>query len=268
MKKESPWQLKIFQKTLKKKLRLKVLKAHLGSPAEDDICLLVTCGDNNGAINYYLRSSGGRWLWAELEDKNIAEMSELLDEPVVLAKETRLPFETNTFDIVVSVDVHEHLTDPNPFTSELSRVAKQGAKILVAVPNGDEKKLAVRMKALVGMTKEKYGHKRTGLTIEELKNLYSDNRIQPNAEGSFSKIFTEMLELSINFLYVRILSRKGDADVEEGTIAPVTENQLKSVKKSYQVYSLIYPIFWLISKLDIIFFRSTGYVVILEGRKV
>ena len=267
MKKESPWQLKMFQKTLKKKLRLKALEKHLGNPAEGDACLLVTCGDNNGAMNYFLKLAGGRWSWADLEDKSIAEMSELLDDPVVHVEESRLPFETNQFDIVVSIDVHEHLSDPNPFTKELARVAKPGGKVLVTVPNGDETKLVVRIKNLVGMTKEKYGHKRTGLTIEELKSIFQASRIRPVAEGSFSKFFTEMLELSINFLYVRVLSKKGDAEVENGTIAPATEDQLKSVKKSYQIYSLLYPVFWVISKLDFIFFRSIGYVVIVEGRK-
>jgi SAM-dependent methyltransferase len=258
----------MFQKTLKKKLRLTALKAYLGRPANDDACLLVTCGDNNGAINYFLKLAGGRWSWADLEDKSIAEMSGLLNDPVVHVEESRLPFETDQFDIVVSIDVHEHLSDPNPFTKELSRVAKPGGKILVTVPNGDETKLVVRIKNIVGMTKEKYGHHRTGLTIGELKSIYRDNRIQPTAEGSFSKFFTEMLELSINFLYVKILSKKSDAVVDDGTIAPATEDQLKSVKKSYQIYSMIYPIFWLISKLDFIFFRSIGYVVIVEGRKV
>jgi SAM-dependent methyltransferase len=191
-----------------------------------------------------------------------------LDDPVVHVEESRLPFETDQFDIVVSIDVHEHLSDPNPFTGELSRVAKPGGKILVTVPNGDETKLAVRIKNAVGMTREEYGHKRIGLTIGELKSIYRDNRIKPTADGSFSKFFTEILELSINFLYVKILSKKSEALVDNGTIAPATEDQLKSVKKSYQIYSLIYPVFWLISKLDFIFFRSIGYVVIVEGRKV
>ena len=85
--------------------------------------------------------------------------------------------------------------------------------------------------------------------------------------ASFSRFFTEMLELGINLLYVKVLSKKSNAPVEYGTIAPATKDQLKSVKKSYKLYSLIYPIFWLISKLDLIFFSSVGYVVIVEGKK-
>lgn len=266
MKHNIPWQLKMFQKTLKKKLRLKILKKHMGQLSNNE-CLLITCGDNNGAMNYYLREIGGRWSWADLEAKSIKEMTELLDAPVHHVSENHLPYPENQFDCVVSIDVHEHLENPNPFTKELWRVAKPGGKVIVTVPNGDEKKLATRIKNFVGMTKEKYGHVREGYDIRDLKRLLSENGVRPYAENSFSKIFTELLELSINFFYVNILSKKSVATVDTGTIAPATHDQLKSIEKTYKIYSLIYPFFWLISKMDIIFFFSSGYVVVVEGQK-
>ena len=103
--------------------------------------------------------------------------------------------------------------------------------------------------------------------LPELKKHMTENGIQPNAESTFSKFFTEILELSINFLYVQILSKKGKAAVESGTIAPATRDQLKSVEKTYKMYSLIYPFFWIISRLDIFLYGSSGYVVMVEGRK-
>ena len=91
--------------------------------------------------------------------------------------------------------------------------------------------------------------------------------IEPEAESRFSKFFTEMLELGINFLYVTKLSKKSKVRVDTGTIAPATEEQLKSVKKIYRLYSLVYPIFWLISRLDFFLFFSRGYAVMVKGRK-
>jgi SAM-dependent methyltransferase len=267
-KNNTPWQLRMFQKTLKKKLRLKILLKHLGNLSEARECLLVTCGDNNGAINYYLKSIGGKWSWADLEEKSIEEMAGLLGDPVLHAGENRLPFDSGRFDCVVSIDVHEHLADPGPFTAELRRVARDGGKVIVTVPNGDETKLAVRLKRLLGMTNEVYGHCRTGFKIEELKVVLEANGIRPVAQGSFSHFFTEALELLVNVGYVKILSKKSGAKVEKGTIAPATKDQLKSVRKTFRLYSLIYPVFWLVSRLDVIFPRSTGYVIVVEGRKV
>jgi SAM-dependent methyltransferase len=194
-------------------------------------------------------------------------MSKLLGEKVYHVSENHLPFSDAAFHCVVSIDVHEHLESPHPFTRELSRITKRGGKVIVTVPNGDETKLATRIKNFVGMTKEKYGHVREGYDLPELKGILAANGIQPYSESSFSKLFTELLELSINYLYVTILSKKSEATVETGTIAPATQDQIRSVEKTYKIYSLIYPFFWLISKMDFLFTASTGYVVIAEGKK-
>lgn len=263
-----PWQLRMFQKTLKKKLRLKALRKHIGKLENAHQCLLITCGDNNGAINYYLREIGGKWSWADHETKSISEISQLLGDEVVHVIDSDLPFPDNYFDFVISIDVHEHLQDPDPFTRELWRVVRKGGQVIVTVPNGDETKFATRIKNFIGMTKEKYGHVREGFDLPELCDLLSANGIQPMTNSTFSKFFTEMLELSINFLYVNILAKKSKAKVEKGTIVPATQDQLRSIEKTYKLYAMIYPIFWLISKLDLIFFASRGYVVMVEGRKV
>ena len=263
-----PWQLKMFQKTLKKKMRLKALKRHIGSLDAKHRCLLITCGDNNGAMNYYLRDLGGQWFWADMEKKSIAEMSQLLGEPVLNVSADHLPFADGEFDCAISIDVHEHLPDTQPFTRELRRVTCPGGKVVITVPNGDVTKIVTRLKNWIGMTMEKYGHYRVGLKVSELQELMGKNGIHPQAVSTFSKFFTEMLELTINFAYVMVLSKKSKAKVDEGTIAPATQNQLKSVEKSYRMYAMIYPFFNLISKLDVLQFATCGYVVMVEGRKV
>jgi hypothetical protein len=58
---KKPWQLRMFNRSLKKKMRYGVLKKHLGLIGSGEKCLLVTCGDNNGAMNHYLRELGGQW---------------------------------------------------------------------------------------------------------------------------------------------------------------------------------------------------------------
>ncbi len=258
------WQLRMFRKTLKKKMRLAALRKMIGGIDENEECLFVTCGDNNGAMNHHLKEMGGSWTWADLESRNIPEMERLLKEPVHHVSREALPHGTASFDLVIAVDVHEHLPDPGPFTGELSRITRPGGRVIVTVPDGDESRPAVRIKNLVGMTKEKYGHVREGLGVSELSRLMGDNGITPIFRDSFSGFFTEMLELSINFLYVNILAGKKTA---EGTIAPATRSQMKSVEKSYRVYSLIYPLFFLISRIDCLFPDGSGHVVMVGGRK-
>ena len=46
-----------------------------------------------------------------------------------------LPFETDTFDVVLSIEVVEHVEDQFLFMRELRRVAKPGALVVVTTPN-------------------------------------------------------------------------------------------------------------------------------------
>ena len=268
MQTEPPWQLKMFRKSLKKQLKVKALSTHFGDLTGKQ-CLLVTCGDNNGAMNYYLRQIGGAWTWADFEETCLAEMQELLHDKVHLVDkmEAKLPFADQHFDLVVSIDVHEHLHDPLPMTQELYRIVKAHGKIVVTTPNGNEKKLAVRIKHLVGMSAKTYGHVRVGFDIPELEALLTAANLRPGRSSSYAKFFTEMVELAINFVYVKILSKKSQAQVEEGTIAPTTREQLQSVQKSYRLYALVYPLFWSISQLDRLLFFVRGYAVIVEGTR-
>jgi SAM-dependent methyltransferase len=265
-KNDSPWQLGMFSKSLKKKMKVRALKKFLDGPAPRQ-CLLITCGDNNGAINYYLRKTGGDWSWAEFEDGVRADMEELLKEPVhLLDKGTcRLPFADGQFDLLVSIDVHEHLLQPERLAAEFYRVLKPGGRTVVTTPNGNERKLVVRLKRWSGMDNLEYGHVRTGFDIPDLEALLAGAGFTPGRTGSYAKFFTEFLELVINWTYVKILHR-GPRQPGSG-IAPSSLKKLQAVKKSYRLYTLIYPLFWLFSQLDRLLFFSRGYAVIVEAKK-
>ncbi|MBN2346317.1 MAG: methyltransferase domain-containing protein [Candidatus Aminicenantes bacterium] len=262
----APWQLKMFNRSLKKKMKVAALARHF-PPLAGRRCLLVTCGDNNGAINYKIRAMGGSWTWADFEAQGIAGMEELLGETVVRLDRAaaQLPFADGEFDLAVSVDVHEHLEDPLPVTRELARVTRAGGTVILTTPNGNERKLAVRIKKAVGMDARAYGHRRTGFDLPDLRRLAEAAGLTFRRGSSYARFFTEMLELAINFMYVKVLAKKSAAPVEEGTIAPVRRDQLEAVKKSYRAYSIVYPFFWIVSRLDYLVAFTRGYAVVLEA---
>lgn len=264
---QRPWQLRMFNKSLKKKMRYGVLKKHLGNIGAEEKCLLVTCGDNNGAMNYYLRELGGKWSFADLEDTCVSEMSELLGEEVKFLPDDNLGYPDGYFDRIVTIDVHEHLDDCTAFSHEVGRIAKPNAQVICTVPNGDDQKIVVKIKHAVGMSVEEYGHTRVGLTIDEMKDILRQSSVEPTKTSTFSRFFTELLELTINFAYVKVLAKRSKAPVEQGQIAPATKDQIKSVEKTYKLYSLIYPVYWLISRLDGLLAFTEGYVVVVEGRR-
>lgn len=259
-----PWQLQMFKRSIKKKIKVSVLKRHLGD-LKDKKCLLITNGDNNGALNYYLKECGGTWTWADLQKINIPDMEELLEMKVHHLEENRFDLPASFFDYVVTIDVHEHLKDPEPFNKELMKVTKSGGKIIVTTPSNSEGRAIAKIRNSIGMTKEVYGHVREGYNINELEAMLYDAGMKPCASNEYSKFFTELLELMINFAYVKVLSTK----MEKGmSISPTSKNQLKHVKKSFRVYSALYPILWLISKLDALLIFEKGYAVVVEAQRI
>jgi SAM-dependent methyltransferase len=260
----TPYQLRMFDKSLKKRQKVDLLCRHLGDVGGRD-CLLVSCGDNNGAMNYKFREHGGKWTWADAEPGLKAEMEGLLGEAVHAVEPENLPFEAASFDVVVAIDVHEHLKDPTPFTDELKRVVRPGGRVIATVPNGNSRKLACRIKSRLGMTPEFYGHERWGYDIEELSDILAGAGLEPVATSSYARFFTEMVELAINFAYVKVLKKDSEGGDDDHAIAPGSEEDLRGVEKSFRMYSMAYPVLKTVSMLDALVFFTRGYAVVVEA---
>jgi hypothetical protein len=116
------------------------------------------------------------------------------------------------------------------------------------------------------MRPEDYGHIVIGYDVPELREQMEEVGLTVYQDASYARFFTELLELVINFTYVKILSKRSDTKVEKGQIAPQNFGQIKSVEKSLKLYSLLYPVFLVISKLDILDRSPRGYAVIVAAR--
>src|SRR5688500_7804481 len=140
-----PWQLKMFHRSIKKQQKLNALLKLLGD-THGKKCLLVTNGDNNGALNWYFREHGGEWTSADVSGENNDQIAQLLGEPVHPYKEDDFQIPDGQFDCVVSIDVLEHLKQDQPFLKELKRVLKSNGRAVVTVPNGDPTLFANQIK--------------------------------------------------------------------------------------------------------------------------
>lgn len=259
---KSPWQLEMFGRSLKKQQKLEALLRFTGN-INDQRCLLLTCGDNNGALNWHFRRHGGEWVWGDVTDENLGEISAFLGEPVHHVPENNFPFDDDSFDCLIAIDVLEHLPDDQNFLSEIRRVVKPNGRAIVTVPNGDPHLLANQVKWRVGMTPETYGHTRAGYTIAELQEAVMRVGLRPVDAGGYSRLFTEIVELIINFGYVYVLSRKKHKN-DTGHIAPTSSVELKRHGLAYRLYGLAFPFMRLVSGLDKLMPKS-GYGAVIVG---
>ena len=264
MKTNLPWQLRLFRKSLKKKEKVKTILSFLG-PTEGKTCLEIGC--EKGILSYYLREKGGRWFHSEF-DRNLAQATQgLISKNVLLIEETALPFADRTFDLILAVDVLEHLPDDQKLIRELYRLMKPEGTLLVTVPHSLNRLVLNRWGPKWGLTLEYYGHRRAGYTEEELTQKLRAADFQPQKASEFSRFFTEFLEMGINLIYAFGLQKGKKKEGIKGSIAPGSEKDFFAHRLSFGLYSLVYPFLWLTVRLDKIFPLAHGYVLILQARK-
>lgn len=261
------WQLQVFDVSLKKRQKLVMLRELIG-PLHDESCLLITNGDNPGSLNYHLRRTGGRWTWCELEVDGIPDVERFLGETVHHGREDALPFADASFARVVVVDVHEHLQRPDALDREIARILAPGGLAVITTPNGDERLPVARLKRLLGMNPAAYGHVVQGFRTEELEERMRAVGLVPERRGAYSRFFTELVELAINFGYVKVLGRrKGAAPPSAGEIAPRNAAQLGSVGGAFRTYKMVFPLIRALSALDALVPGSGGYAVGIAARR-
>jgi SAM-dependent methyltransferase len=263
----TPWQLQMYAKSLKKRQKVDLLMRLMGK-LSGQRCLLISGHDNNGAMNHHFRAAGGRWSWGQVYREGIEEMAEFLGDPVAHVDINHFPFPDAAFEVVIVIDVHEHFADFSGLNREIRRVLAPGGLAIITTPNGDTRLPVALLKRLIGMGPATYGHVVQGYRIGELEQMFQSVGMRPVGSGGYSRFFTELAELCINFGYVKLLARKKKhPKVMPGTIAPTSRQELQAVRKEYRLYSLIYPVMFFFSLLDRLIPGRGGYAVAVAARK-
>ena len=136
----------------------------------DDTVLDVGCGD--APFTRFCAMRGAEVLFADIDEAKVhATQLALQDTPArkispIVSDCNPLPLEDETVDKVISLEVLEHVDDPEVFLRELVRVGKPGALYLITVPDPVIEKLQKN-----GLAPDAYFAKPNHIRIIERENF-------------------------------------------------------------------------------------------------
>lgn len=262
---EESWQLQIANKSIKKREKLKLLKKNL---VVDPRFIILDLGCAQGILSYFLRQKGGFWVSTDQDFTNLKTTQSLLEKNLTQIEGGYLPFKSQSFDQVVSLDYIEHLENDDQCLEEIHRVLKKEGQLVIATPRTGKFFILHKLRSALGLKLEFYGHKREGYSLEELKTKLDKAHFQVEKHKTFSRFFSEFIELLLNFFYIKILSPKAAERLRDGFIRPSTAQEFWSRKKAFRAYSFIYPLVWLLTRLDIFLFFKRGYGLMIWAKKL
>jgi 2-polyprenyl-3-methyl-5-hydroxy-6-metoxy-1,4-benzoquinol methylase len=260
-----PWQIRIAERSIKKRDKLRLLDKWL---AYDPSRTALDIGCAQGILSWYLRKKGGLWAGADEDMASLKAAKELLGKGLVLMPEGVLPFRSAAFDLVTCLDYLEHIDNDDACLRECRRVLKDGGELVVVTPHTGRLFLLHRLRAVLGMKLEFYGHKRAGYSRRGLVSKLEAAGFAVVRTRTYSKFASELIELVLNFAYIKLTSRSPTGiALRDGHIRPSTAEEYQAQSGKLKVYAAVYPLVWLVSRLDVFLFFLKGYSIMVLGKK-
>lgn len=257
---ETGWAIALFGRSVLKQAKLRRIESLLDQPAGKTNLDL---GGDNGVISYLLRRRGGEWHSADLDERTVESIRQLVGENVHRLDGARLPFPDRSFHQVVVVDYLEHIQDDGLFARELARILKPGGRVIINVPHLRPGTMLTRFRHVIGLTDQWHGHVRPGYDLEGLRALLGPDFVIERAL-TYSRTFSELIDTGLNGMYLRMQRKAGPAS-QKGTV--ITQSDLRRNRTQFALLSVLYPLLWVVAKLDVLLWFRPGYKLIVQARR-
>ena len=192
-------QLALFASSVLKQAKWNALREAAGDTSDLDALDL---GADNGVISWLFRSQGGRWTSADLTDQTVEAIRRMVEDRVVRLTGPQLPFEDEAFDLIVVVDLLEHLDDDRALLAEIGRCLRPGGRAVLNVPHLKPRALLPRVRHAIGLTDEWHGHVHPGYTTEALEAMLPRSLRLVRAR-TYSRTFAHTLDTALNAVFLR-----------------------------------------------------------------
>jgi hypothetical protein len=116
-----------------------------------------------------------------------------------------------------------------------------------------------RLRHALGQTDEKHGHLRPGYTSARLQELFGAHFVV-GPSRTYSRFFSELVDTLVNVA----LERLGKRSSAKGMV--VTGSDLSRHRRTFRLWSALYPFVWLVTRLDALV-PASGYMLITGAER-
>lgn len=248
------WQEKLFKSSVRRTRKLRKIESLVGNTSGLQ-CLEISSGD--GMISSHLRSLGGSWRTAVSTESAADSLGYGINEKVVCFEHGQLPFDDQTFDMVVIVDALKGIAADHDFIRECHRVLKSDAWVVINEECRRPVSMTALFRRLFGLFPVAKGQKRNGYTHHELYNILKDGFDVPEtllySNGLLEATATlgeAVQKLIIPHTYWMIRDK-------------AAQDELYRYRRLHMLARISYPLLWLLSLLDFL----PGHQLLVKSRR-
>ena len=174
-------------------LRWHALKQILKSEIKDDLVVL-DIGGYDGEISYRLKNIFPNLKITVIDiDKSGLKLAREKRLNTLYASALKLPIKNNQVDIVLCLDLIEHVKEDSRLIKEISRVLKKDGKVILTTPMEDGVLFPFLSKQKIETINRSWGHVRKGYSLKEIEELFKNNNLMIIKTSEYFNFFSRFV---------------------------------------------------------------------------
>lgn len=106
------------------------------------------------------------------------------------ASALELPIEDNRVDVILCLDLIEHVKEDDKLVKEISRVLKKGGTIILTTPMQNGVSFSFLSKKRMEAINRSWGHVRKGYSLEDIEKLFKNNNLLIEKTSKYFNFFS------------------------------------------------------------------------------
>jgi len=159
-----------------------------------DTSVILDIGSYDGEISYRLKNIFPNLKITVVDiDKSGLKLAREKGLNTLYASALRLPIKNNQVDIVLCLDLIEHVKEDSRLVKEISRVLKKDGKVILTTPVQDGASFPFLSKQKIETINKSWGHVRKGYSLKEIEELFKNNNLMIIKTSEYFNFFSRFV---------------------------------------------------------------------------